>query len=116
MMKLQVIRDQQTSTTITKIEEDKIFTRYEGFLSGTIYSFVKNFDQASERRSRTIKIIILKLFSVLFAFRCIANIFWPNDVIRNLTCNGYHYIGNSLLFNLGSLAGCLSGTLLIATV
>ena len=68
------------------------------------------------KRSKVFMIIFVKLLTICFGLRCIANVFWPNSpLVQQLTCNGFHYLGNSPMLNLGMLAGIISGSLLVGT-
>ena len=110
----------KVKNSVSKMEQDIIFSRYEKFLAQSIYSGSANFDKNTRVETgkcwRAIKIIFIKLLIVCFGLRCIANIFWPNSpLIQQLTCNGFHYLGNSPMLNLGMLAGVISGSLLLGS-
>ena len=97
------------------VEENEIIKEYEKFLVNTVYSSSVNFDLTHlNSRSRVIKITALKLLALVFSLRCIVNILWPTDYMRDLTCNGYHYLGDSVLANMGFLGGSLPGSLMLA--
>ena len=108
----------KVENSISKTVQDKIFSRYEKFLAQSIYSTSANFDQVTKgdtgKRSRVIKIILVKILTICFGLRCIPNVFWPNSpLIQQITCNAFHYLGNSSMINLGLLGGMISGTLIL---
>ena len=105
---------------ITNFENNRIFTKYEKFLANTLYSPSTNFEHTSkfevkspQKRSRLIKITMIKICSLAFAIRSFVSILWPTEYIRGLTCNGFDYLGSSILFDMPFLAGTLSGSLLL---
>ena len=121
MIKLKSMKTQLRRRSITENEQEQIFKRYEKFLASTYYSIAKDFNNIEPAQlnnlktiSRLVKILIIKFLSLLFAIRCIVNIFWPTEYIRNLTCNGFHYFGNSVLICMGLGAGATAGSLMLA--
>lgn len=122
MFKLKSLKNPLRSSFIIASEEQRIFKRYEKFLATTLHSFVNNFDQIDKivfKDSKTLikfsKIIFLKFICLLFSIRCIVNIFWSNEYTRQLTCDGYHYLGNPVMINLGLLTGAVSANVIIAS-
>ena len=111
------------SYSITSIEERRIFTRLEMFLHSIYYSTTTDFDtvrkldwQDWRQVKRFLKILVIKFSTLLIAIRCLVSIIWPTAYVRDLTCNGYHYLGNPFLVNLAFLCGAFSGTLTLALV
>ena len=124
MIKLRKVKkkdEHSQRNSITATQQEQIFQRYEKFLARILYSTSTNFDQihpdhqlnVSNNVFRMIKISTLKFLSLLFLIRCWINILFPNEFTQNLTCNGYHYLGNSVMINLGYSAGVWSGTLML---
>ena len=106
------------SYTITSIEERRIFTRLEKFLRSIYYSTTTDFDSVRKidwkdrsQVKRLMKILVFKLCTLLISIRSLVSIIWPTPYIRDLTCNGYHYLGNPFLANMAFLGGTFSGTL-----
>ena len=106
-----------------RIKRIRIFQRYEKFMDDTIYSMSTNFDQIGKTRldesgkiKRMAKIVFLKLFSMIFVIRSFLNVFWPTMLIRQLTCDGFYYLGNPILINLGTLVTTLVGDIICAGI
>ena len=106
---------------VTSCEEKLIFGRYERFLGKTYYSTITNFDKMTEfetrksKLSRLSKIWFIKISCMLMTLRCFVNIFFPTEFIKNITCNAYHYLGNSALINLGLFTAGLATPLILGT-
>ena len=108
------------SEMVTDRDERRIFARYEKFFVQHLYSTATSFDECDKvnfndpmKLKRFSKMFVLEILTLLFALRCIVNILYPTEYIRDLTCNGYHYFGNQLTINLGLLAGCITGSLML---
>ena len=107
--------------SVTSAEEGRIFSRYEKFLTSINYTITSDFDQIGKinfdiwrNKKKLYKVLVIKLFALLFGIRCLVNILCPTPYIRNLTCNGYHYLGNSKMINLVFLCGYLAGNIMLA--
>ena len=101
------------------IEEVNVFRKFEILFSKyywfSIYTDFDGFElgQLKKRKARLFGIIVLKLCSIILAMRCIVNVIWPNPYVRDLTCNAFHYLGNTTLINLAFASGSISGNLII---
>ena len=107
--------------SVTNIEEQRIFSRYEKFLASIYYSITTSFDEVDEvnfdtrkKSKRLIKILLIKFCSFILGIRYLAYVLWPTPYIRDLTCNGFHYMGNARMISLAFLCGVLSANFMLA--
>ena len=101
------------SNSLTTSEEKTVFKTYEKVLQKYfwfgVHTDFEDYDQAgfTNKRSKFIKLLILKIGNFLFALRCLLNILWSTPYVRDLTCDAFHYLGNQVHINIACLGGCL---------
>ena len=100
--------------------ELKVFNKYESFLATVKYSpsssITGRATDLSDRKNLTklIKIIFIKFIVIIFGFRCLLIIVWPQSkLIRQLIADGVPYIGDPFLTYLGHLGGVIQGNLML---
>ena len=96
---------------LTSNEEKRIISKYEHFLSKSLFFYTTNFDEIGKQNNgRLCRLAFLKVCSLICTMRSIASLLWPTPYVRDLTCNGFHYLGNPILLNLGIILGTILGS------
>ena len=96
---------------LTPNEEKRIMSKYEHFLSKSLFFYTTNFDEIGKQDNRRLCMMAsLKVCSLIIMMRSIASFLWPTPYVRDLTCNGFHYLGNPLILNIGVIAVTLLGS------
>lgn len=102
---------------LTDYEFNNIFENYQNILQKYFTFIVRSNSNYSAdnfyhgKKKRILILLLLKMCTLLFTLRCIVNILWPTPLIRDITCNAFHYLGNSVLVNIALAAGAFSGNL-----
>ena len=94
---------------LTPNEEKKIISKYEKFLSNSLFFYTTNFDEIGKKNNRRLLIlVILKVCPFLHMARSVVHLLWPTPFVTDLTCNAYHYLGNPVVLDNGESVAMLS--------
>ena len=94
------------------MKRKKIISKYEHFLSKSLFFYTTNLDEIGKQDNRRLCMLAsLKVCSLIIMMRSIASLLWPTPYIRHLTCNGFHYLGNPYLINMGVISSTIFDSL-----
>ena len=113
-MKLKVIASSKLNAIklnqLTPTEEKKVMAKYETFLSRSLFFYTTNMNEIGKTNTRRLLFLLsMKVCAIFIMTKSIVYIVRPTSYIRDLTCNGYHYIGDPFLINLLVIFGSLLG-------
>ena len=96
---------------LTPSLEKRIMSKYEHFLSKSLFFYTTNFDEIGKQNNRRLCMLaFIKVCALIVMMRSIASLLWPTPFVRDLTCNGFHYLGNPFIVNVGVIAITLLGS------
>ena len=97
---------------LTHYEEKRIIAKYETYLTRSLFYLTTNFDEIGKRdEKRLFYLYLIKVCSIVSTIRFLVNIMWPTPYVRDLTCTGFHYLGDPKLINISFVICGLAGNL-----